>query len=92
MALCEFFESNELNADSSNWWAPNRKALTGMCRAAGFSRVEVVAGPAPRSLASLVKRLAYPGAYLLAKLPLGKRIAPSIPRLNSYRAVVQAWK
>ena len=92
MALCEFFESNELNADSSNWWAPNRKALTGMCRAAGFSRAEVVAGPAPRSLASLVKRLAFPGAYLLAKLPLGKRIASSIPRLNSYRAVVQAWK
>lgn len=44
-ALCEFFESNELNADVSNWWAPNEKALAGLCRAAGFRRVESVVGP-----------------------------------------------
>jgi tRNA (mo5U34)-methyltransferase len=41
-ALCEFFESSELGADVSNWWAPNKHALTGMCRAAGFERAEVV--------------------------------------------------
>jgi tRNA (mo5U34)-methyltransferase len=41
-ALCEFFESSELGADVSNWWAPNKQALTGMCRAAGFERAEVV--------------------------------------------------
>lgn len=41
-ALCEFFESNELAYDVSNWWAPNHKALTGMCRAAGFRRVELL--------------------------------------------------
>jgi tRNA (mo5U34)-methyltransferase len=46
-ALCEFFESNELNGDVSNWWAPNEKALAGLCRAAGFSRVESVVGPPP---------------------------------------------
>ena len=46
-ALVEFYESGELNHDVSNWWAPNLRALTGMCRAAGFSRVEPV-GPAPR--------------------------------------------
>lgn len=39
-AFCEFFESNELNGDVSNWWAPNRKAVLAMCRAAGFPRVE----------------------------------------------------
>lgn len=39
-AFCEFFESNELNADVSNWWAPNRRGLTAMCRAAGFPRIE----------------------------------------------------
>lgn len=39
-ALCEFYETNELAADVSNWWAPNLKALVGMCRAAGFTRVE----------------------------------------------------
>ncbi|HJZ60479.1 MAG TPA: DUF1698 domain-containing protein [Gemmataceae bacterium] len=44
-ALCEFYESDELNADPSNWWAPNEKALLGMCRAVGFRSVEVVQGP-----------------------------------------------
>ena len=39
-AFCEFFESNELNADVSNWWAPNRRGVAAMCRAAGFARVE----------------------------------------------------
>jgi tRNA (mo5U34)-methyltransferase len=41
-ALCEFFESSELGADVSNWWAPNRRALVGMCRAAGFASAEIV--------------------------------------------------
>jgi len=40
--ICEFYSSNQLNADPSNWWAPNLKALVGMCRAAGFSRIEIV--------------------------------------------------
>jgi tRNA (mo5U34)-methyltransferase len=44
-ALCEFFESNELNGDVSNWWAPNERALAGLCRAAGFARVEPIVGP-----------------------------------------------
>ena len=44
LALCEFFETNELNSDMSNWWAPNQKALLGLCRAAGFRRVEVIVG------------------------------------------------
>ena len=43
-ALCEFYESDELQGDGGNWWAPNAKALAGMCRAAGFSRVEVLDG------------------------------------------------
>jgi hypothetical protein len=34
-----------MNNDVSNWWAPNGKALCGMCRAAGFSRAELVVGP-----------------------------------------------
>lgn len=41
-AMCEFFEGAELNNDVSNWWAPNHKALAGMCRAAGFKRVELL--------------------------------------------------
>lgn len=39
-ALCEFFEGAELAHDVSNWWSPNVRALMGMCRAAGFRRVE----------------------------------------------------
>jgi hypothetical protein len=43
-ALCEFYPTHELNFDPSNWWTPNPAALTGMCRAAGFSQAEVVGG------------------------------------------------
>ena len=32
--VSEFYESNELNGDVSNWWAPNLRALIGLCRAA----------------------------------------------------------
>lgn len=78
-AMCEFFASNELNGDVSNWWAPNLPALIGMCRAAGFERVEVQVGepPSRRSL-----------------LPLRaiKRLISKNGQLRRYRAVVHAWK
>ncbi len=44
-SMCEFYASDELNADSTNWWAPNLTALTGLCQAAGFDRVKVLVGP-----------------------------------------------
>jgi tRNA (mo5U34)-methyltransferase len=47
-AWCEFFETNELGGDDTNWWAPNARALVGMCRAAGFSKVKLLVTP-PRS-------------------------------------------
>jgi tRNA (mo5U34)-methyltransferase len=47
-AVCEFFEGDELGADPTNWWAPNAKALEGLCRAAGFRRAEVLTAP-PRA-------------------------------------------
>jgi tRNA (mo5U34)-methyltransferase len=40
--FCEFFEMDELQGDVTNWWAPSKKALEGMCRAAGFKRAEVL--------------------------------------------------
>jgi len=58
-ALCEFFEANELNNDPSNWWAPNAKALVGMCRAAGFRTVDLLVerqSPQRRNLRQLVAR------------------------------------
>jgi tRNA (mo5U34)-methyltransferase len=79
-AICEFYESNELNYDVSNWWAPNQRALEGMCRAAGFSRVETVQGPRHRS-GSLQQRL-----RRTTKRALGRR------GIQYYRAVVHAWK
>ncbi len=39
-AFGEFFESNELDGDISNWWAFNRRAVAALCRTAGFARVE----------------------------------------------------
>ena len=56
-ALCEFFESSELGADVSNWWAPNKRALTGMCRAAGFATAEIVSAvPEPTNDTDAVRR------------------------------------
>jgi tRNA (mo5U34)-methyltransferase len=40
--ICELYSASQLNSDPSNWWGPNLKALEGMCRAAGFSRVQIV--------------------------------------------------
>ena len=53
-ALFEFYESNELNADVSNWWAPNLTGLVKCCRAAGFQRVEPVHGYPPRESSASV--------------------------------------
>ena len=44
----EFYPSNELHGDVSNWWAPNERALVGMCSAAGFEATEVIAGSPSR--------------------------------------------
>ena len=49
-AMCEFFEGQELGDDPTNWWGPNLEAITGMCRAAGFTTVDVVQGPPSEAL------------------------------------------
>ncbi len=43
--LCQFFESNEVNHDVTNWWAPNLAGLESLCRAAGFKEIKVFVGP-----------------------------------------------
>lgn len=40
--VMEFYETNELNNDPTNWWGPNLCCLLKMMRAAGFPRQEVV--------------------------------------------------
>lgn len=57
--LVGFYAANELQGDYSNWFAPTATALGGMCRAAGFKSVEIVA----RS-----PRLAVPGWRLRSAL------------------------
>ena len=75
-AFCEYFEKDELNHDVSNWWAPNLKALVGMCRTAGFRHVTVTpTAPMLPTWARLSSRWGVVGKRLLR-----------------YRAVVQAWK
>jgi tRNA (mo5U34)-methyltransferase len=44
-AACEFAENDEVGGDSTNWFIPNAAAIEAMCRAAGFARAELVAGP-----------------------------------------------
>jgi hypothetical protein len=41
--LVEFYAGNELHADYGNWFAPTFSALSGMCRAAGFRKVDMIA-------------------------------------------------
>ena len=59
-SFCEFFETNELGNDPTNWWAPNARALVGLCRAAGFRKVDILVKP-PRikGLFSQFRRLRY---------------------------------
>jgi tRNA (mo5U34)-methyltransferase len=88
-AVCEFFESNELNGDVSNWWAPNEKALIGMCRAAGFSRVSTIVGRPTRSVGE--RQLSALGSL---RERFGPRDRPRVKELEvlRYRAIVHAWK
>ena len=86
-ALCEFFASNELRGDISNWWAPNERALAGLCRAAGFANVRVMSG------ASTVRRSGGPrrGGSMKAiarqAIHRWRRLTTGVTR---YRAVVHA--
>jgi tRNA (mo5U34)-methyltransferase len=80
-SLCEFYPGGELNVDYGNWYAPSSPALVGMCRAAGFRKVEVVVGqpaaaPAPHPLRRLVPglRAKYAKAIAERRRPLRYRI------------------
>jgi tRNA (mo5U34)-methyltransferase len=45
LSVCEFYETNELEGDPGNWWAPTASALLAMCRAVGFADAELLVGP-----------------------------------------------
>lgn len=39
--LMEFYENDEFGGEFDNWWAPTAPCLLGLCRTAGFVRVEL---------------------------------------------------
>lgn len=78
LEVCEFFSSNQLNGDPTNWWSPNAKAIVGMCLAAGFSEAKVVGAP----------EWTRPNLRTRASRALGR----SRPEPVHYRAVVHARK
>jgi tRNA (mo5U34)-methyltransferase len=60
-SLLSFTEGAQLRHDHTNWFVPTRAALSGMCLAAGFTRVETRIGP-PSGVAQLkgaVRRAAH---------------------------------
>jgi len=50
LSLFEFYESNELNWDIGNWFAPNLMGLAKACRAAGFKRIAVTSPYPPQNI------------------------------------------
>lgn len=97
-AMCEFFERDELSGDFTNWWAPNVKAIIGMCRSSGFDRVEVVQGPPvkappPPIERSFWEKLKRAGGNVLREFDLMSPLpGPPAPKITKYRIIVQAWK
>jgi len=58
-SLLKFHPGGDLNRDFGNWYQPNIEAVQALARAAGFSRVEIVQGPAPdppRTVRSALRR------------------------------------
>jgi tRNA (mo5U34)-methyltransferase len=80
LELSEFYSSSQLNGDSTNWWGPNLRALQGMCRAAGFSRVDVVVGKIPTTRAQRLRKGAGAVLSYLRRRPY------------YFRATLHAWK
>ncbi|MBA2671021.1 MAG: DUF1698 domain-containing protein [Gemmatimonadetes bacterium] len=90
-AVCEFFPADELNGDSSNWWAPNEKALVGMCRAAGFREIRVIVG-SPSLPGSSIARVRSAARNVLGKLGIRPKLDYADSHVVRYRAVVHASK
>ena len=89
-SLCEFYEGDELAGDVTNWWSPNLAALAGLCRAAGFSRVEptgATEGGQPHDPPAVV-----PGRFRqrLRRAEAAPRPPAGPPR--RYRVTVHAYK
>jgi tRNA (mo5U34)-methyltransferase len=60
ISILEFFPTNELNSDASNWWAPNIEGLKGLMMASGLVDCQIHQGAPRRSrLAKVQARLSH---------------------------------
>jgi tRNA (mo5U34)-methyltransferase len=66
-AICEFFWSDRLAEDPTNWWSFNERAILDLCLAAGLRRAERVAPR--RSAARRLARRARRAAWRLGRRP-----------------------
>jgi len=86
-AFYEFFPGAELNNDPSNWWAPNGKALEGLCKASGFQDVKLLARPSSRAL----RRSSLKHWLRRATGRNESRVHGWLPKFR-YRAIAHAWR
>lgn len=91
-AFCEFFPSQELNNDPTNWWSPNARALEGLCRAAGFQQVTTLTEPPCPPWRPRRERISTAIKQLVAATQIPNRLGYGEERLPvmRYRAVVHA--
>ena len=76
-----FYPERELNADPTNWWAPNVPAMHGMLRTVGFQKVRTV---------SPVRPALYRAARAISHVMRGKNALA--PAFRQDRAVFHARK
>lgn len=84
---CEFFPGREKNNDPTNWWAPNARAIEGLCRAAGFRQARVLGSRSFSALtANLYKTFRLSAASFGRDLLAGRFTLP----VRRYRAFAHA--
>jgi tRNA (mo5U34)-methyltransferase len=85
-----FHPGDEVNADFGNWFAPSADALRRLCTAAGFGRVEIVAGPpsVPPPVTSARERARRSLSVLRGREHRGEDRRPD---LVGYRLVARAY-
>jgi tRNA (mo5U34)-methyltransferase len=92
-AFCEFYPGQEFNNDPTNWWAPNAKALEGLCEAAGFREVTLLTKPPGQPDKSLSMRLSSAMKHLLFETHLpqkfGREERTELQKMH-YRAIAHA--
>lgn len=91
MPLLRFHPGAELgDTDFGNWFVTNLEALVGLCRAAGFSKVEVIQGPpGPVSIVQEPEELTQRLRRAVRNVPASLTVAS--PAGIDYRALVKAY-